>query len=194
MAKKRKRRIFKVGYRQRQALGGLLFTFPFIIGFSLFFLRPFIESILFSLNELQLGRDGYTLVWKGLGNFSYALFQHATFNERFVENITDTLSTLPMIIGFSLFAASILNQRFRGRSLARMILFLPVILGAGVVLRWRPATGRTSWPRKPPEPTTCRQRPAADIGHDPPADAVLEYLIEVITGSRNHPRLWECRS
>lgn len=86
LAKRQSRRIFRVSFRQRQVLGGLLFTFPFIIGFSLFFLRPFIDAIIFSLNELQLGRSGYTLVWKGLGNFQYALFQHATFNERFVEN------------------------------------------------------------------------------------------------------------
>ena len=180
-----RRRIFKVGYRQRQFLGGLLFTFPFIIGFSLFFLYPFIESVIFSLNELQLDRSGYTLIWKGLGNFRYALLQHATFNERFVENITDTLSTLPMIIGFSLFAASILNQKFRGRSVARMILFLPVILGAGVVLRME----TSDWAYIMAQETANANYFAGNalrqiLGMIRLPDAVVDYLIEVITGSR----------
>lgn len=131
MAKNR----IRISYRQRQILGGLLFTFPFIIGFSLFFLYPFIQSIIFSLNKLELGKTGYVLQWQGLQNYRYALLTHPTFNRVFTESIAQTLSGLPMVLGFSLFAASILNQKFKGRAIARMILFLPVILGAGVVLK-----------------------------------------------------------
>lgn len=131
MAKNR----IRISYRQRQILGGLLFTFPFIIGFSLFFLYPFIQSIIFSLNKLELGKTGYVLQWLGLQNYRYALLTHPTFNRVFTESIAQTLSGLPMVLGFSLFAASILNQKFKGRAVARMILFLPVILGAGVVLK-----------------------------------------------------------
>ncbi len=131
MAKNR----IRISYRQRQILGGLLFTFPFIIGFSLFFLYPFIQSIIFSLNKLELGKTGYVLQWQGLQNYRYALLTHPTFNRVFTESIAQTLSGLPMVLGFSLFAASILNQKFKGRAVARMILFLPVILGAGVVLK-----------------------------------------------------------
>lgn len=131
MAKNRMR----ISYRQRQILGGLLFTLPFIIGFSLFFLYPFIQSIIFSLNKLELGKTGYVLQWLGLQNYRYALLTHPTFNRVFTESITQTLSSLPMVLGFSLFAASILNQKFKGRAVARMVLFLPVILGAGVVLK-----------------------------------------------------------
>ena len=45
------------------------------------------------------------------------------------------LAELPVILAFSLFAAIILNQNFKGRTLARVIFFLPVIYGAGVVLK-----------------------------------------------------------
>ncbi|HPZ06433.1 MAG TPA: sugar ABC transporter permease, partial [Clostridiales bacterium] len=38
------------------------------------------------------------------------------------------------IIIFSFFAANLLNQKFKGRSLARAIFFLPVILTSGVML------------------------------------------------------------
>jgi len=45
------------------------------------------------------------------------------------------LTRLPLILGFSFFAATLLNQQFRGRSLVRALFFLPVIMGAGVVMR-----------------------------------------------------------
>ena len=56
----------RISFKQRQVLGGLLFTFPFIVGSILFFIYPFVEAVIFSLNELQLGREGYSLVWQGL--------------------------------------------------------------------------------------------------------------------------------
>lgn len=55
----------RISFKQRQVLGGLLFTFPFIVGCILFFIYPFVEAVIFSLNELQLGREGYSLVWQG---------------------------------------------------------------------------------------------------------------------------------
>ncbi|MFW5787841.1 MAG: carbohydrate ABC transporter permease, partial [Halanaerobiales bacterium] len=42
---------------------------------------------------------------------------------------------VPFIIGFSFFAALILNQKFKGRLMARTVFFLPVIYSAGIILR-----------------------------------------------------------
>ena len=44
-----------------------------------------------------------------------------------------TLLKTPLILIFSLFIAVILNQKFKGRSLARAIFFLPVIIATGPV-------------------------------------------------------------
>ena len=41
---------------------------------------------------------------------------------------------LPLVISFSMFVAMLLNHPFRGRTLARSILFLPVIVTSGVVI------------------------------------------------------------
>ena len=43
------------------------------------------------------------------------------------------ITDVPAIIFFSFFAALLLNQKFRGRLLARSIFFLPVILSSGVI-------------------------------------------------------------
>lgn len=180
MAKSR----IRLSHKQQQILGGLVFTLPFIIGFTLFFLYPFIESIIFSFNELQLGRDGYSLAWQGIGNYQYALLQHASFNETFVDTIVDTLSSLPMVIGFSLFAASLLNQKFKGRSIARTILFLPVILGAGVVMKME--TG--DWAYIMAQDAANANYFAGDalrniLGMIRLPDGAIDYLINVITSS-----------
>ncbi len=170
----------------RQIVGGLVFTFPFIIGFSMFFLRPFIEAIMFSFNELKLGKDGYSLVWQGISNYKYALLTHPSFNEVFVESVVSTLNSLPMVLGFSLFAASLLNQKFKGRAVARMVLFLPVILGAGVVLRME--TG--DWAYIMARDASNANYFAGDalrqiLGMIRLPEGVMNYLIEVITSSAN---------
>lgn len=178
------RKRIRLSHKTRQIMGGLLFTLPFIVGSILFFLRPFVEAIMYSFNELQLGREGYSLLWKGIDNYRYALLTHPSFNEVFVESVTDTLSSLPMIIGFSLFAASLLNQKFKGRAIARMILFLPVILGAGVVLKMESG----DWAHIMARDAAAANYFAGDalrqiLGMIRLPDGVIDYLIGVITGS-----------
>ena len=41
---------------------------------------------------------------------------------------------VPLVIIFSFFAANLINQKFRGRAVARSIFFFPVILTSGVIL------------------------------------------------------------
>ncbi len=126
---------FKVTVENRKKIGGYLFTLPFTLGFLLFFLYPFFQSIMFSLNKLVLTSEGYNLEFLLLDNYYYSIFVNTEFPQIFVETITGMITDLPLILAFSFFAAILLNQKFRGRSLARVIFFLPVIYGAGVVLR-----------------------------------------------------------
>ncbi len=122
-------------FTQRQKLGGFLFTLPFIIGFILFFAYPFSQAVIISFNELVLTPQTFELQWKGLENYGYALQIHPEFSKTFTEVLMKLVVELPLIIGFSFFAAVILNADFRGRSVMRTLFFLPVVLGAGVVLK-----------------------------------------------------------
>lgn len=126
---------FRLTLDRRESLAGYLFTLPFTIGFILFFLRPFIQSVVFSLNELVIVPKGYELHSVGFENYRYALRVHPTFVRTFVDQVIAMLTTVPAIITFSFFAAVLLNQEFRGRTLARVVFFLPVIMSAGIVLR-----------------------------------------------------------
>lgn len=128
-----KRKLFKLSLKQKQNYTGYIWVAPFIIGFIFFFLAPMLQSFRFSVSELNFTTDGYELKYVGLENFKYALTVDPDFNQHFTETILGILINIPAVILFSFFIASVLNQEFKGRTLARAIFFLPVILTAGVL-------------------------------------------------------------
>ena len=118
----------------RRARTGTLFILPFIIGFIFFMVRPLILSLQMSLNEVNLIRGGgFTMTWNDFYNYHYALQTDPNYNQYLVEEIgrmaINTIATLVL----SFVIAVILNQKFKGRILCRVIFFLPVILSSGVL-------------------------------------------------------------
>lgn len=128
-----KKKKFSLSLQQKKDVKGYWFILPWLIGFLLFFLTPLIQSFTYALNRLDFGPDGYTTTFVGFENFKHALFVHATYNRQLTEAAVDMLINVPMILFFSLFAAVLLNQAFRGRMIARAIFFLPVIISAGAI-------------------------------------------------------------
>lgn len=119
---------------QQRALFGYLFIAPFFIGFIFLFLTPLIQSLQFSLSNLQVTATGYDLHFIGLENYVEVLRVNPTFVPSLIANMTEISSKVPVIIIFSFFAASLLNQKFKGRAFARAVFFLPVILTSGIIL------------------------------------------------------------
>lgn len=126
---------FRLSLTSQRALAGIIFVLPFVIGFMLFFAYPFVQAIQFSLSDLKVTTTGYTLTYIGLENYRKALFVNPNYVRNLVGVFGKMLAEVPVIIGFSFFAAVLLSQEFKGRLLARLIFFLPVILGSGIVLR-----------------------------------------------------------
>jgi ABC-type sugar transport system permease subunit len=133
------KRRFRLSLRGREAICGYLFTLPFTLGFVLMFLHPFLQSVIFSLSKLELGSTGYSLTFTGLSNYHNALFVNADYPRLLLETAGSMFGGVPLILVFSFFAAILLNQRFKGRTVARVIFFLPVILGADIILRMESA-------------------------------------------------------
>jgi len=123
----------------REAISGYMFTLPFTLGFIFMFLHPFIQSIIFSLSKLELSSTGYSLTYTGLQNYYNALFVNAEYPRLLVETAGAMLYSVPLILVFSFFAALLLNQKFKGRTIARVIFFLPVILSADIIGRMESA-------------------------------------------------------
>lgn len=129
------RGIFRMSIKRRNAVAGVVFVSPFLIGFFLFCLYPLVQSVVFTFNELRVTSSGYELEFIKWENYRRALFVDTAFMPTFTGTIAQTLTELPLILIFSFFAANLLNQKFRGRALARMIFFLPVIITSGVLTR-----------------------------------------------------------
>lgn len=123
-----------LSFERRKQWSGVLFLIPWLFGFTLLFLVPLFRSLQFSLGKLvMLPEGGYVIDFTGFRNFAYALTEHAEYNRVLTESVVDMAVNVPLILFFSLFAASLLNQKFFGRSLARAIFFLPVILASGII-------------------------------------------------------------
>ena len=128
----------------RRARTGTLFILPLIIGFLLFMVRPLYLSFIMSLSKVvvvegTMSRFNISLNILGknlivpFGNYNYAFVSDPDFNKLLVDEIgrmaINTIATLVM----SFVIAVILNQNFKGRTVCRIIFFLPVILSSGVL-------------------------------------------------------------
>ena len=124
----------KLSLSQKRTVNGYLFILPWLIGFIIFYIRSIILSAEFTLSELTVGAvGGYELKFVGLENFIYAFREHGTFKQVLTTSVFDMIIDLPLIIFFSLFMAILLNRQFKGRTLVRMIFFLPVILNSSAI-------------------------------------------------------------
>ena len=112
---------------------GYVFITPFLIGFAAFMLIPLIQSFIFSFNDVKIVENGYTLVPKGLYNYQYILTIDTDFRQRIVNSFLTTLRDTLVVVPFSFFSALILSKEFHGRTFARAIFFLPVIVSTGVL-------------------------------------------------------------
>lgn len=121
--------------RQKKAITGLLFIAPWLVGFIVYYINSIFLAVKFSLSKIEIAEaGGYTASFIGFRNFRYALLEHAEFNQIFVDSLIDILIDVPFIIFFSLFIAILLNTRFRGRGLVRLIYFIPILLGSGAIV------------------------------------------------------------
>lgn len=87
---------------------------------------------------------GYYLVGRGFRHYYEAFFSDTDFRVKLVESLRDIVINLPVILIFSFFMALLLNRKkFPGRTLFRIIFFLPVIIYTGVASTAGIASGST---------------------------------------------------
>lgn len=123
-------------YMERRARKGYLFMLPLFFGLALVFIPSLVRTVIFSFNEITIGSFGYKLTFQGWQYYQTALTKDPQIVPDMVASLRTLLINIPIILIFSLFIATLLNQRFRGRLIARMIFFLPVILTTGILVRF----------------------------------------------------------
>lgn len=129
LAKRRKR-----GLESMQQRYGYIFVGHWAFGLIVFFLVPLISSIWYAFSEISIGSSGVLTDFIGVANFDQILQEDPNYLNNLRDSIGSIFYSLPIIVSLSLILAVILNQEFIGRTVARAIFFLPVIIASSVVM------------------------------------------------------------
>ncbi len=126
---------------QRRNRQGYFYITPFLIGFVCFLLIPLIQSVWFSFGDVAVSSGGYTITPVGWKNYVKAFTIDPEYRVILTESLGQMTVDLPFIMVFSLVSAILLSREFRGRTLARVLFFLPVIISTGVIVTMEQSNG-----------------------------------------------------
>lgn len=122
-----------MSYEKKKGLYGYGFIALWFVGALLFFVIPVVKSFFYSFNDVTPETGYLAKSWVGLENYRKAFMTDPNYRQLLVEALKDIAFNLPVIIIFSMFVAIVINQKFRGRTFARAVFFLPVIIATGPV-------------------------------------------------------------
>jgi len=111
-----------------------MFIMPFLIGFVFFFAGLIIQTFQISRSQMAIGPDGFTLIPIGWANYNRLFLVDPDFLWELLGAVGNMLPEVGTIVIFSFFAATLINQKFIGRTFARGVMFLPIILTSGIIL------------------------------------------------------------
>ena len=122
--------------RQREAKTGLAFISIWLIGLIFLFLRPLGMAFYYSFQEMSITPEGMQYSFVGIENFIYKFRDDIYFFDSTVwPGLSKFIIEVPICVIFSLFIAIVLNQKFKGRTFARALFFLPVIITSGIAIQ-----------------------------------------------------------
>ena len=124
----------RLSYERRKGLYGYGFIAIWALGTIYFFILPLIESLIYSFNKTEVTQGGMKMTFIGWKNYVNAFRKDQDYSKALVAMIENTVLRTPLILIFSIFIAVILNQKFKGRTFARSVFFLPVIIATGPVI------------------------------------------------------------
>ena len=111
---------------------GIVFSLPLIIGLLIFFIPTVFMGFRFALSDVSVA-EGLELKFTGIENLKYALRVDPKYFQLVISDLTSLITTLPIVLVFSLFVAVLLNGKVWGKSAFRVIFFLPVIACVGML-------------------------------------------------------------
>jgi multiple sugar transport system permease protein len=112
--------------RHREALFGLLFISPWLLGFLIFTVGPMIASLVLSFTDWSILGTAH---WVGTSNYT-TLVHDSLFWKAIRVTFVFSAISVPLDVLASLLLALLLNQRFRGRAAFRALFYLPELMPA----------------------------------------------------------------
>lgn len=122
--------------RRREAWTGYAFISIWLIGLIFLFLRALGMAFYYAFQEMSITPEGMTYKFVGFENFIYKFRDDIYFFDSTVwPGLSKFVIEVPICVIFSLFIAIVLNQKFKGRTFARALFFLPVIITSGIAIQ-----------------------------------------------------------
>lgn len=128
-------------YLKQQNKSGYLFFTPWMIGFLIFTLFPFIYTIYLSFHKVNLNVLGWSTIFNGVDNYVTAFLRNPDFTPALIQFFLTELIYVPTILIISFILAILLNGKFKFRTTFRVIYFLPVIVISGSVMNQLMSSG-----------------------------------------------------
>ena len=119
---------------KKRGIIGFIFLLPWILGFLLFFVRPFGDIVSYAFSYVELGLGEINLTFVGLDNFRHIFTVDPFFNQLIITLAYPALVMVAIVVIFSLLAAMLINGKYPGRSVIRTIFFIPIIMGANIAV------------------------------------------------------------
>jgi multiple sugar transport system permease protein len=136
--------------QKREALEGVLFASPWLLGFFLFTAGPMVASFLLSFTQWNGITPVSALRWVGWENYTQLVREDASFAKALQNTAFYALFSVPLGMVTALSLAVLLNQRVRGLAFFRTVFYLPsVVSGVATAMLWlwlfNPSFGGVNW-------------------------------------------------
>ena len=113
-----------------------LYILPWILGFAILQLYPFVSSFIYSFTDYTVGAKA---TFQGLANYKKLFTQDKEFLNSLKVTILFALYTVPGKLIMALAVAMFLNRDLKGINLIRTLYYIPSLFGGSVAvaLLWR---------------------------------------------------------
>ncbi len=112
-----------------------MFIIPSFIVLTLFFYIPFAETFILSFKIYQ---NIYSPDWVGVANY-IKLFNSPIFWQTLFNTFLYVFIVVPALVVLPLIIAIVVNQKFKGTNIFKLIIYLPVVVSlvvAGIAWKW----------------------------------------------------------
>ena len=120
--------------RTRDALAGLGFMSPWIIGLLVFTIYPIIYAFWMSICRMNFTSSGIQSEFMGFTWYKMIFTSDAKFLPAMINTVKFIAFSTPMILVASIILALLLNSVTRGKGFFRALFFFPVVVVSGPVM------------------------------------------------------------
>lgn len=113
-----------------------LFLLPAFVLLVIFFFIPFFQTIILSIQDYS--SSIYSPIFTGFDNY-VKLFKSPIFYKVLFNTFIYLIAAVPVLAIFPLFLAVLINQKIRGVTLYKILIYLPVIVSivvAAIAFKW----------------------------------------------------------